>query len=208
MASPAYISYLLPTRNADTRSHTWKQGEEQYWIQRTPSNKSCPEIHVAQITNKIITVAFYLRWKHLGQVYALNMFVSTCKSCCKAKNNSKWSFKHWTCCCRELFPPKEFKNGFSEDAWSQLVPFSPETPIWKGRCQSDHFGFLGFPSNPALHAAVSNCVSGHVDTPSSKAGKHYITLSLVLQLGGEPEECWSQTECPKTGAHHQLLRDL
>lgn len=130
------------------------------------------------------------------------------QGCCKGKNNSKWCFKHWTCCCRELFPPKEFKNEFSGGAWSQLVPFSPETPIWKGRCKSDHFGLLDYPSNPVLRAPVSNCVSEHVDVPSSETGKQYITLSLLLQLVGEPKKCWSQTGWPKPGAHHQLLRNL
>lgn len=84
----------------------------------------------------------------------------------------------------ELFPPEEFKNEFLGDACSQLVPFSPETPIWKGRCQSDHFDFLGFPSNPALHIPVSNWVSEHVDTPSSEAGKHYIYYSIPGAAAG------------------------
>lgn len=73
---------------------------------------------------------------------------------------------------------KSLKMNFqkmSEVSWS---PFLLKL-LWKGRCQSDHFGFLGFPSN--LHASVSNCVSEHVDTPSSETGKHCITLSLLLR---------------------------
>lgn len=152
-------------------------------IQRTPSDKCGPKIQAAQIINRIITAAFYLRWKHLGQVDALHMLVSTWQKLLQAKNSSKWSFKHWTSCCRELFPPGVFKNWFSRDAWSQLVPFSPETPIWKGRCQSDYFGFLGFFSNPSLHAPVSNCVSEHVESsPSSEIDKHYIALYCTIPV--------------------------
>lgn len=119
------------------------------------------------------------------------------KGCCKWKIYSKCcssSFRHWLCCCRELFPPKELSKGIFRRCLKSAGPLSPQTPIWKGKCQSDHFGLSSFPSNQVVHVIDSDSVAQSMRIhKAQRQGNTHITLSPLLQLMGEPGKCWSKT---------------